>query len=150
MAEIDLESGEPEREEAKPKRGPGRPPKTAQTADLERDIREQLEELGEWARGVDAEFAETFLGDVAKMARFLATRAGKHERLARLLRLTFAKDGPLAGLRAFGRTTRILLGKLHARAGEHDSAETTVDGYIVDEHGNRRDPRTGQIVVPGA
>lgn len=137
---LNLEDGEPE--ETK-KRGPGRPRKSETVGDLEKDMREQLDELANWISARDPELAQTFLDDVPRMALFLATRAGKHEALARLLRVLFAKDGPLAGLRAFGRTTRAVLARVSARRQSDDPEE----GVWVDEHGNRRDA-SGAIVLP--
>lgn len=138
---IDLENGEDPKDE-KPKRGPGRPPKAATAADLERDMREQLEELGEWIGKKDPELAETFMQDIGRQAAFLAARASKHERLARFLRIVFAKDGPLAALRAFGRTARALMERLPTR--RHDEPDAD---FYVDEDGNTRD-RDGNVVVP--
>jgi hypothetical protein len=145
MAPIDLHDGPDDPDDEKPpKRGPGRPKKAESLGDLEKDMREQLDELGEWIRKRDPDFAATFLEDVPRMAKFLSTRAGKHARLAHLLKIVFAKDGPLAGLRAFGRTTRAIAGRLNARRAE---AEPDHDLYV-DEDGNTRD-RHGNIVVPG-
>lgn len=145
MSPIDLENGESDEEAEKPKRG--RPAKTAQVGDLEKDVREQLEELAEWIKARDPDFAQTFLDDVPRMAKFLATRAGKHERLLRLLKVVFAKDGPLAGLRAFGRTARALAAHFNTkRAAFLDASEwprqSEEDGNWYDEAGN--------IVVPHA
>lgn len=138
---LDLDTGEDQKDE-KPKRGPGRPAKSATTADLERDMKDQLEELGEWIGKKDPELAETFMADIGRQAAFLAARAAKHERLARFLRIVFAKDGPLAALRAFGRTARALMEKLPRRRDEEPDAD-----FYVDEDGNTRD-RNGNVVVP--
>lgn len=140
---IDLEHGHDEDGE-KPKRGPGRPKKSESIGDLEKDMREQLEELGTWIRARDPEMAETFLEDVPRMAKFLSTRAGKHEHLARALKVMFAKDGPLAGLRAFGRTARMFSTRLNERR-SHDETEWPQRG----EDGNWYDEQ-GNIVVPRA
>lgn len=142
---IDLENGDTPPED--PKKPRGRPPKAAQVGDLERDMREQLEELAEWIKVRDPELAQTFLVDVGKMAKFLATKAGKHESLARLLRVLFAKDGPLAGLRAFGRTARMIVARINSRRA--DDEEDAAMGVWVDEHGNQRDA-AGNIIVPHA
>lgn len=140
---LDLENGGNGAEDEKPKRG--RPPKAATVDGLERDMKEQLSELAEWLRVRDPELADTFLADVPKMAGFLATRAGKHAPLAKLLRVLFAKDGPLAGLRAFGRTARAIASRINARREEQHEE----NGEWTDEHGNRRDA-DGAIVVPHA
>lgn len=145
MTPLDLENGQDDEEE-KPKRGPGRPKKTESVAGLETEMKEQLEELAEWIKRRDPELAETFLEDVGRMAKFLATRAGKHARLARVLKILFAKDGPLAGLRAFGRTARMFGLRINARreraldAGEWPKFNEA-DGNWYDANGN--------IVVPG-
>jgi hypothetical protein len=138
---IDLENGADDNEKDGPKKR-GRPPKSAAVGDLEKDVREQLEELAEWMKARDPEFAQTFLEDVPRMAKFLSTRAGKHENLLRLLKIVFAKDGPLAGLRAFGRTARALASRLPSRR-EPDAEwpQLGEDGNWYDEHGN--------VVVPG-
>jgi len=140
---IDLDGTEDETPgKGTAKRGPGRPKKSESTADLERDMKDQLEELGEWIGKRDPEFADTFMQDIGRQAAFLAARAAKHERLARFLRIVFAKDGPLAALRAFGRTARALMDKLPAR--RHDEPDAD---FYVDDDGNTRD-REGNVVVP--
>lgn len=149
MTRLDLHDGQDDDAgDAAKKRGPGRPKKTTQIGDLEKEMREQLEELAEWMRKRDPELAETFLEDVARMAKFLATRAGKHERLARILKVMFAKDGPLAGLRAFGRTFRVFAARLNARRAAQEETGPGDADFYVDDAGNTRD-RNGNVVVPG-
>lgn len=142
---LDLENGESDDKGEEKKRGPGRPKKTESITGLETEMKEQLEELAEWIKRRDPELADTFLEDVGRMAKFLATRAGKHARLARVLKVLFAKDGPLAGLRAFGRTARMFGVRLKARRAELESGDAD---FYVGEDGNTYD-RHGNIVVPG-
>lgn len=142
MAPLDLENGEDDKPE--PKKPRGRPPKAAQTADLEKEMKEQLEELAAWIRARDPELAETLLEDVPRMAKFLAIRAGKHETLSRALLVVFAKDGPLAGMRAFGRTARTIAARIGDRRAHEDDEwpkQSEADGNWYDRDGN--------IVVPG-
>lgn len=129
---IDLENGQDDDERPAQRRGPGRPKKTEEVSGLQTSIKEQLEELSEWIKVRDPELASLMLSDVPKMAKFLATRAGKHARLAKILKVVFAADGPLAGLRAFGRTARAIGGRIGAW---RETRAVDADWEEFDEHG---------------
>lgn len=136
---LDLENGE-EREEGqdgKPKRG--RPTNKARAGELQRLIREQLDELAEWIGKRDDELGGILREDAERIAKVLATRAGKHARFGRVLTVVFAPDGPLGILRAFGRTARVFTDRLSERRRSH-AAAVDAEGFLVD-------PETGQRIV---
>ncbi len=152
MAKLDL-TGEDERtddrrvsgDDEKPKRG--RPTNTARTGELRTTIEDQLKELAEWVATRDTELGEILRDDAPKIAKFLAARGGKHARLAKVLRIVFAADGPLGGLRAFGRTARAIGERIGARR-ERNLIHVDDEGYIVDPVTGLRivDEATGQYV----
>lgn len=136
---LDLETGEEAggAEEEKPKRG--RPSNKARAGELQRLIREQLDELAEWIGKRDDELGSILREDAERIAKVLATRAGKHARFGRALAVVFAPDGPLGILRAFGRTARVFTDRLSERR-RANAAAVDAEGFLVD-------PETGQRIL---
>lgn len=132
-------------DDEKPKRG--RPPKTRVQSELRGQIGEQLNELAEWIGKKDPELGEILRDDAPKIAKFLTARAGKHARLAKVLAIVFAPDGPLGGLRAFGRFGRALGERIGARR-ERNLVHVDEEGFIVDPETGLRilDETTGQPI----
>lgn len=155
MTPIDLEGGGDEKPtDKKPtppaeKKGPGRPSNDAKVRDLKSTIDEGLGELAEWIERKDPELAKELREGAPRMAKVLSARAGKHVRVAKVLGVLFAPDGPLALLRAFGPTVRTFGDRIGAWRDRNAGDKVLVDdaGYIVDAAGIRvLDHDTGQPI----
>lgn len=133
---LDLEGGGDDDAAGKPKKtpatkGPGRPSGEAKARDRATTITGELGEVAEWIKKKDPELAEALSDGAPRMAKVLSARASKHARVAKIVDVVFAADGPLAILRGFGPTMRLLGDRLGAR---RDPRTQFVDaeGFLVD------------------
>jgi hypothetical protein len=136
--ELDLEGndGEAQKKPAAKKSsggggGRGRPSNDSKERDRGTNITAELSELAEWIERRDEELAQTLKESAPRMAKLLAAYAGRNTTVARVVDLIFSKTGPLALLRGFGPTLRLLgdrVGARRARTVQYVDEE----GYLVD------------------
>lgn len=115
----------------------GRPSTSQVSGELKKAISDGLAEAAEWLAGRDPELAAKVREGAPRMADFLAHHAARRQRLARALKVIFAKGGPFAALRAFGPTSRAIGDRIGAW---REQRAETVDGELVDEHDPTTDP----------
>jgi hypothetical protein len=151
--ELDLDDGdEPDEKKAKAKPR-GRPSNDARSDDRRKTIADELDELGAWLS--DPELSKAVKEGAPRIAKFLSAYAKKHSGVARLVDVAFSPTGPLAGLRAFGPSARIIGDKVGAwrerRVDEdvHQARGVDSDGYLVDADGQRILGENNQPIYAG-